>query len=315
MAEKLICVMAVIGFTVTVMPEIMRLSGAVSARRTISREVRRFVPRKGLSARGPFLEMIARLMESSGTDDIFKTPEAFTAISVILCLTSFFLSLRALGIAPALFAACGALMAPYGWSYLRLSAKRSGVSREGDVLIHELINNYRISSCNMKEAIDLTASGLDEKSFGRGVMMQLARTLNNAVSEIETERALDRLRYSFATAWGSILASNISLALKTGISVEKSLDDLSRSIAKSKSVVEHGKRQNYESRMMLRYLVPVCYIMSFLAAVFFFGFTPVRFARFQFATKPGLMWFAVSLACWIIATGTEKYISSEKMDI
>ena len=83
---------------------------------------------------------------------------------------------------------------------MRLSAKRSRVSREGDVLIHELINNYRISSCNMKEAIDLTASGLDEKNFGRGIMIQLARTLNNAVSEIETERALDRLRYSFATA-------------------------------------------------------------------------------------------------------------------
>ena len=89
------------------------------------------------------------------------------------------------------------------------------------------------------------------------------------------------------------MASNISLALKTGISVEKSLDDLSRSIAKSKSVVEHGKRQNYESRMMLRYLVPVCYIMSATPSIF------DAILSFCYHRIPG----SIAIILWFVAIG------------
>ena len=99
-----------------------------------------------------------------------------------------------------------------GW----LDRKRVQVSREGDVIVREILSNYRIADRNMKEAVEETARTIENAETGKPVLVNLARSLSNASSEQEVDRALELFRYSFDSAWGNILSTNIFLAVYSG---------------------------------------------------------------------------------------------------
>lgn len=258
---------------------------------------------------------IKMVIEGADAGKIFSAPENFYLVSGIIGGgTVFIVSLIE---SPLMAVCCGLFMAvmPYCALYLRLHNQRVTRSREGDILVQELLNNYKIHDYNMKEAIEITAVEIEGAPNGRKVLFQLARGLQSAVTAEDVEQILAVFRYSIDTTWGNVLAENIFFAHIFGIRVDTALEDLLAGITKSREVVEHGRRENNEARLMLKYLVPVSFLLSVVCACKYFGFTPAKYIKYQFGTAVGLNGFLIMSMIYGAGLVINGFFSREKMDI
>ena len=215
----------------------------------------------------------------------------------------------------ALVLAMGFMTIPYAILTFKLSGKRAKGSREAVVLVQELTNNYKINSCNMREAIEATAISMESSAAVKRVMINLAKNLNNASSSKEIGEAVENFRFAFGTAWADILAANIFIAVYRGVKVENSLRDLGKSIANSKKIVEHSRRQGYEARLMIRYMMPICMIMTIIGSKLFFDMSIAEYIVCQFSSKSSLYWLLASIFLYSAACLADMFFSSRKMDL
>lgn len=249
------------------------------------------------------------------------------AAKVFTSLENFYICSFALGTggAFAVYFAAGPVMAciigifltvaPYGVLTARLYSRRVARSREGDILVQELLNNYKINGFNIKEAVEITAGQLDKAPGAKRLLLQLAKGLQKAVTKNEVECHLAAFRYGIDTAWGNALSTNIFFAYLYGIRVDHALEDLLASMIRSRQVVEYGKRENNEARLILQYLAPVSFLLTAAGACRYFGFTPAKFIRYQFGTALGMQWFLIMSMLYAVSLLLNVFLSREKMDI
>ena len=287
---------------------------AVRSRIIIRRSLRKYRIRPDRK-RSQIGRRVEKLLISSGASEYISTPEAFAVLCICLFFGSYITAGLFFGKGLAFFMGLFASSLPYlvirGW----LDRKRVQVSREGDVIVREILSNYRIADRNMKEAIEETARTIENAETGKPVLVNLARSLSNASSEQEVDRALELFRYSFDSAWGNILSTNIFLAVYSGINVESSLTDLSLTMVRSRQVIEEARRANYESKLILRYLFPITYASSAFISVRYFRIPFSKLMKFQFGTETGMRWFMVTLILYVAGIVVMRALSEERMDI
>ena len=258
---------------------------------------------------------VGMVIDGADAGRIFTDLENFYFCSLILGLGSGLAAYFATG--PWMALICGLFMGavPYGMLMARLYGRRVSRSREGDVLVQELLNNYKIHDFNMKEAIEVTSLELEKAPAARSLLLQLAKGLQKSVTKEEVEYHLSAFRYSIDTAWGSALSTNIFFAHLYGIRVDGALEDLLKSMIKSRKVVEHGKRENNEARLILKYLAPVSFLLTVAGACRYFDFTVGKFIRYQFGTALGMQWFLIMVMMYVAGLLLNVFLSREKMDI
>lgn len=214
-----------------------------------------------------------------------------------------------------LLAALVSAILPYGILRTRLQRIRVKGSREGDVLVTELLNNYKINYYNMKEAIEVTATTIENAPNCKRLLLDVAKGFNKAATKEDFKGILDVFRYSLDTSWGNVLATNIYFAQVLGIKVTNSLSDLVESISESRRVGEFSKRENNEAQLMLKYLAPICFLLTILGACKFFGFTFQKYCTYQFGTPTGLSWFIGIILFYIVGVVVNEFLSKKKMDL
>ena len=291
------------------------LCSAIRNRLLIRRSLKKLTDGEELKQRTPVGRQLKLLIEGAEADQFFASPEQLQAGSLICGLgTAFVVALLE---DPAMALLCGLFAGamPYCVLLARLHTRRVSRSREGDILIQEILNNYKIYDYNMKEAIEVTAATMEDAPGARRLMLQLAKGMQRAVTRREVEQLLSVFRYSLDTAWGNALAANILFACVYGIRVDAAMEDLLAGIVKSRQVIEHGKRENNEARMMLQYLAPASFLLSVLAACRYFDFTLGKFIRYQFGTALGLKWFLIMAMLYMAGVLINAFFSREKMDI
>ncbi len=197
----------------------------------------------------------------------------------------------------------------------RLYVQRAGTSREGEVLVGELLANYKISYCNITEAIETTAKLIEDAPFSKALLFDLAIGLNTAVTKEEVNKLLDNFKHSIGTIWADILATNMYFAITQGINITKSLQDLSESLIKSRRLVEYNKRGINEASMMLKFLGPACIVLTVFCATSIFGMPLGKYIYYQFGTESGLSWFLSVVVSYIVGIGVNVYFSSKKLDL
>lgn len=283
----------------------------------------RFIIRRGLRSSygpirknyGPLGSYITKILINSGADSFFMSWEQFMAVTVMIFLIITGGLMIFMPLHTALFVGAVGASMPYVFTLVGLSSRRKAGSREGDIVVAELLNNYRIMEYNMKEAVEMTAIEIENAPVAKTAFMNLARNLNNSSSEKELNRALDMFRYAFNTSWADILSSNVFFAVHRGIIVDHSLEDLNRAMVKSKKLIEHSKRENYESKLILKYLIPITYGSSVFVGIRFFNVTPGQFIKFQFGTATGIKWFTATAICYLAGVVCLRLFSEEKMDL
>ena len=257
------------------------------------------------------IRLILRITLGMGTD---RSVKAFAMVSTVPAAAVLFVLFGRIPLSLTLTAALGAGFLPYGLLRLRLQKIRVESSREGEILITELLDNYKIYYCNMQRAIEASAATIEEAPNSRRLLFNLARGLNMA----EKNRIgflLRDFRMSINTSWGNILASNMGFALTAGVEVTEALTDLADTVKRARRVDEFARRENNEASMILKYLAPAAYILTAAGGIVFFGLSPEKFIYYQFRTEAGLTWFTISLIIYAAGVLLNGCISRPKLDL
>ena len=288
--DKVLYVLILMGVCLWQFPVLYGLYAAFRSRVYIRQNLRKVTDRSMLLQRSPLGQHLAMVMKGADTEGIFASLENFYLSSVVLGIGSGLAAYLAAG--PFMALLCGVFMGllPYGILTARLYRRRVARSKE-------------------------TAAELSQAPESRKLLLKLAKGLQRSVTKNEVERHLATFRYGLDTAWGNALATNIFFAHLYGIRVDSALEDLLRSMIKSRKVVEHGKRENNEARLILKYLAPVSFFLTVAGACRYFDFTLAKFIRYQFGTSLGLQWFLIMTMMYFASLLLNVFLSREKMDI
>lgn len=203
--------------------------------------------------------------------------------------------------------------------FILLSAKLKNIrvrsSKEGKILLVELLDNYKINYYNMQHAIEITAATLEEAPNCRRLLFNLSKGLNRVTGNDDIKGVLNDFKYAIGTSWAGVLSDNIYFALSSGIRVEAAMEDLIKTITLAEEIDEKSKRENNEVGLILKYLVPLCYIFTIIGGIKFFNLSFSQFLRYQFQTTTGIWWFSVSLVLYISTLTANFFLTKTKLDL
>ncbi len=249
-----------------------------------------------------------------GKGDI-RWVRAFVAVSVVAAVLPILLLGSRVAAALTLLSSAFAAGFPYALLRLRLQVLRVESSREGEILVTELMENYKLQYFNMQRAIELSAAEIEEAPNCKRLLMKLAKGIPSAGSADEIRRLLDEFRLSINTSWANILSVNMYFALTSGMQVSNALHDLSEAIVMARKADEYLKRESNEAKLMLKYLAPVCYLMTVAGGMFFFNLSFDKYLHYQFGTAAGLTWLVISVLLYAAGILIYVYISRGRLDI
>lgn len=240
---------------------------------------------------------------------------AFICISALMGIIPLLLLNNRIAVYLTLIAGVFAASLPYALLRLRLQVMRVESSREGEILVTEIMENYKLQYFNMQRAIEVSAAEIEEAPNCKRLLVNLAKGIPAAGSQDDIRKLLDEFRLSVNTSWSNILAVNMYFALTGGMQVTNALHDLSDAIIMARKADEYLKRENNEAKLMLKYLAPISYVMTVAGGIFFFNLTWKKYIMYQFGTAAGLTWIVISLLLYISGILIYIYISHGKLDI
>ena len=262
-----------------------------------------------------FLEHIRRLLQATLTLGTGRGVYIFLGISALLSGWMFFFAVRKTSFLLAFTAAAGTAAIPYLILVCRLRMKRIANSHEGEILVTELLNNYKIHYFNMRQAIEITAVTMEEAPHSKRLLLNLAKGLNKASSEREIRLLLSEFRFEIGTAWAGILAEDIYLACSSGMKVTEALSDLTKSMRRARKLKEYTGRENNEAGLILKYFIPAAWVFSIIGGIYSFRLTIEEYFYYQFQTGVGMTWFLVWLLLYLGAWMVRFLLVRRKLDI
>lgn len=201
-----------------------------------------------------------------------------------------------------IFSLLFALM-PYGYLVMKLRTFRVEGSFEGERMITELLNQYKINYLNMLEAIDKSIVFLDTSPYTQKLLFRLSLQLKEYKKEEDLQQALKEFTYGVQTEWIKMLSNNIYLAVDDGVNVTVGLDDILKELRQAKSTYEENKRVNSEGFAIIKFLTPIMYLGSIYVAIRYFDFTLPKFFNYQFYTATGFRFFVAMVGLTIVNIG------------
>ncbi len=258
------------------------------------------------------IKTLLRVTLGKGND---ATLRIFIFLSVLPGILIFALLSGKISAALCFGAVVFAIMLPYALLRMKLQFIRVESSREGEILITELLENYKINYFNMQRAIEASVADMEEAPNSRRLLFNLSKGINSAGSNEDLKRILAEFRLSINTSWSGILASNMYFALSSGIEVTNALADLAGSVEMARKINEYARRENNEAKLMLKYLAPICYALTAIGGIVFFDLSWKKFFIYQFQTTAGLTWFVLSVILYISGIIIFAYISRGKLDV
>ncbi|GAI32922.1 unnamed protein product, partial [marine sediment metagenome] len=125
----------------------------------------------------------------------------------------------------------------------------------------------------MSSAIDKTIGNIKDSPFSKKALFHLSLNVKEYKGKEELQSTIDDFVAAFDTEWATLLGMNIFESILNSTNVSVSLDDILSNLKQVKSSIEKDKRANYEAFTMVKFVIPVVYILSIILAVKFFGFT------------------------------------------
>lgn len=203
---------------------------------------------------------------------------------------------------------------PYIMLRLKLRNRRVEGSYEGEILIGELLNQYKINYFNMAEAIDRSVQFLRHAPISQKLLFKLSMRLKTCKSETELQDILAEFAYAIDTEWIRLLSNNIYLALQDGINVAAGMEDILKSCRRIRAAIEQNKRVNSEGFAIITLLNPAMYAGTVWIAIKYFDFTAAKLIKYQLGTEIGSRFFAVILILMFLNYAAMTMIKNKKFD-
>ena len=258
---------------------------------------------------------IGRLLQAAFFVENRMMVIAFMALSLGAGTVSFILAFGIVPLYLSIFIFVAACFLPYLLLLGQVQTRRISSSMEGEILVTELLNNYKIHYCNMRQAVEVTALTIQQAPGSKRLLFNLAKGLNNAAEGKELERLIEEFRFAIGTSWAGILAANIYLSCQSGFRVTESLSDLAESMRKAREVEEFSKRENNEAFLILKYLIPISAVGLAAGALIVFDMSVKQFLYYQFRTRAGITWFVLWIVSYTAAAAVNILFTRRKYEL
>jgi len=246
-----------------------------------------------------------------GKDNVFY----FLFLSIFLFSISFTITSGLFGIS-IFFVLMSALIGLLPYIYLRFKFKSLQLagSYEAENLLSELTSMYKISDFNMASAIDKTIETIKGSPLSKKALFILSVKIKDYKDKGELQSAVDFFVSMFGTEWAVLLGMSIFESVANGTNVSVSLDGILSNLKEIKSSIEKDKRANYEAFTMVKFVIPIVYVLSVFTCVKYFGFTIGKFFFYQFNTALGIKFFMAISVLSVISFWSMYVLSRPKFD-
>jgi len=246
-----------------------------------------------------------------GKDSVFY----FIFLSIFLFSVSFTIFTGLFGVSIFFFLISSLFgFLPYIYLRFRLKSLQLEGSYEAENLLSELTNMYKISDFNMASAIDKTIEAIKNSPLSKKALFILSLKIKEYRSREELQSAIDFFVSMFGTEWATLLGMSIFESIASGTNVSVSLDEILSNLKQIKSSIEKDKRANYEAFTMVKFAVPIVYILSVFTCVKYFGFTLGKFFYYQFNTGLGIKFIIAIVFLSVISFWAMRILSKPKFD-
>ena len=109
---------------------------------------------------------------------------------------------------------------------IRFSYKRTRASFEGEILITEMLRQYRMSNYNIYETLERIVSGTSELKESKKLLYQLLVSIRTTGDVKAIRKAVNLFGFAIQTNWSRMLAHNIYIAAAKGTNVTLALEDI-----------------------------------------------------------------------------------------
>jgi hypothetical protein len=270
----------------------------------------------GGRAGGHIAKLMRALRPSEDESRIRRRKNTFLLLISLIAALGFYLPYsQGFGPGAALLIAIFFASLPYALLRARLLSARIEGSYEGQIILAEILNEYKINYFNMSRAIDQSIKRLEAAPIGRGHLFRLSLSLRVVKSEAEIRQALDGFIYAAGTEWARMLAENIYYAAAEGMTVTAGLEDLLAECGHTKKAIERQKRLNNESDVMVKVLTPLMYFILIGTLPYYFKIPLAEVVSTQLFTPMGLLLLLLIIALWLLGIVLVRLISRPKFDV
>jgi hypothetical protein len=261
-------------------------------------------------------KLMRALYPSEETGRIERRKNAFLMLLFLIAALSFYLPYsQGFGPGAALLIAVFFAGLPYALLRARLLSARIEGSYEGQIILAEILNEYKIGYFNMSRAIDQSIKRLEAAPIGRGHLFRLSLSLRTVKSDEEIRQALDGFIYAVNTEWAKMLAENIYYAAAEGMTVTAGLEDLLAECGHTKKAIERQKRLNNESDAMVKVLTPLMYFILIGTLPYYFEIPLAEVVSTQLFTPMGLLLLLLIIALWLLGIVLVRLLNRPKFDV
>ncbi len=203
---------------------------------------------------------------------------------------------------------------PYVLCRIRLESMRRKASFEGEQFMAMLLSKYRLSSFNMRHALETMASDDKTPPLCRQLLLGMILSAQAAGSEEKIKEAFRFFEFAVNTNWSRMASYNMTVSYISGIDVSDALEDIVVQLREARTMTEERKRMNAESVRLVMIMVPASYVVSMLLAVKYVGVEADKLIRNQFFTSEGFAFFIFILFLFLANTAILKILENKRFD-
>lgn len=177
---------------------------------------------------------------------------------------------------------------PYIAIRARLYVKQVKSSFEGEMLMEELVNQYKMCNRNIYETLDASILSIPEGYISKNALYQLRLKLTTFRSEDELKKALQRFVLNWNSTWSKMIADNIYNAVWERIDVLTGFENLLEECKNINKGIEINKRESLEAELIAKVICPLFFIILMCAVRFMFGYSWEKIFAYLFIDKKGV---------------------------
>ncbi len=202
--------------------------------------------------------------------------------------------------------------------FLKFQSIRKRGSFEGENLIVNFLNQYRMCHYNIYETLEkLTLTKKEAKRKATGIenlIKKLLLDIRNTGNKYEIKKATDEFANIIDTNWSRIFAYNLNLAVTEGWNITNAIEDILIQLRDARTLEEERNRLNSETVRIITYMIPILYILTVVMSLKFAGMTVKQFIKNQFITSEGFAFFIISIIVFLFNLILVELVTKRKFD-
>lgn len=239
---------------------------------------------------------------------------AFLWFCAVLFLGTSAVAARSMNVFVACLTGLITALVPYFILRIKLEIIRKRGSFEGESFIGNFLSAYRISNCNIFEAMEKTGRGKQKTRTCSELISRILIEMRNTTNHAEISRVAGKFSYAINTNWSRIFAYNIEVAVTNGTNISLAIEDILIQLREAKASCEERKRINAEAARLVKFFVPVLYFTSAYMSVKHMGIPIERFFYNQIFTAQGFMMFSAAILLFVINLVLIEYVNNKQFD-